>query len=441
MEKHSRFESPSSPINLRAMLRKATGALWICLVMALAIHLIMVQVRISGAGKRAFKPLSIKFVKREPRLAKPLELRKRPRPKPRIMKRKMMEIKAKVSTKGLRTSSPLKVLDSMVKPHARVSRKVSFVRATLEPFVDVMEIKGVRNPEHCIDMSLEMLDIEALDTGKYHAMVIQDSRDKKSIRGYFHLAVAYSESMNLRTNPGTGLVRLLNVLSEAMNKYTDIATDIIGRYTFDSKKLFKTPFILITAGGVSPQAETDRGGFEISQSEGANLGKYLLNGGFAFVDDDNCGGEVAEACLRAMIRKSLAENGYEEGKDWNFERLPNDHPLYHCYFDFDGVPISNDNFFNGILTRNPEHGLINYFPRGVIVKDYLEGIIIDGRLILILSLKDFTTAWVGWGNPGSSIVEHHELNNTRQRQFGVNVIVFALTQEGSITQQVMGQVR
>ncbi len=420
MEKHSRFESPSSPIDLRGMLRKATGAFWICLVMALAIHLIMAQVRVSGAEKRVFKPLNAKFVKREPRLAKPLELRKRPRPKPRTMKRKMIEIEVKVNTgdADLGTSSSLKVLDSMMKPRARISREVSFVRNSLEPFIDVMEIRGIKDPEHQIDMSLEMLDIDALDTGRYHAMVIQDPRDKKSIRGYFHLAVAYSEGMRLHTNQNTSLVLVLQTLAEAMNKYTDIATDIVGSYTFDSSEIFKTPFIMITAGGIRK--------FEITQSGAANLGKYLLNGGFAFVDDDDARIHgIVTTCLREMIRVSLAENGYEEERDWDFERLPNDHPLYRCYFDFDGVPLSNDNY---CLGRNPE-----IFPQ-----DSLEGIIIGGRLILVFSAKDFTTAWVGWGRDGTG---YTDLNNTRQLQFGVNAIVFALTQEGSITQQVMEQVR
>ena len=38
-------------------------------------------------------------------------------------------------------------------------------------------------------MSLELLDIETLDTGRYHAMVIQDPSDKRTIRGFIHIAM------------------------------------------------------------------------------------------------------------------------------------------------------------------------------------------------------------------------------------------------------------
>jgi len=58
--------------------------------------------------------------------------------------------------------------------------------------------------------------------------------------------------------------------------------------------------------------------------------------------------------------------------------------------------------------------------------------------VLVLSLKDFTSTWVGWGDSRHA---YSNLDNTRQLQFGVNVIIFALTQEGSITQQVMDMVR
>ena len=39
-----------------------------------------------------------------------------------------------------------------------------------------------KDVESRMDMSLEMVDIVALDTGKYHAMVVQDPYDKRSIK-------------------------------------------------------------------------------------------------------------------------------------------------------------------------------------------------------------------------------------------------------------------
>jgi hypothetical protein len=57
--------------------------------------------------------------------------------------------------------------------------------------------------------------------------------------------------------------------------------------------------------------------------------------------------------------------------------------------------------------------------------DYLEGIHLDGRLVSVVSMEDFTSTWT-----------MDIQNKVRQIQFGVNLIVFALTQEGSITNRV-----
>ena len=43
-----------------------------------------------------------------------------------------------------------------------------------------------------LDMYLEMVDVDALNTGQYHAMVIQDPNDKRSIVGFFQMFVAFS---------------------------------------------------------------------------------------------------------------------------------------------------------------------------------------------------------------------------------------------------------
>ena len=56
------------------------------------------------------------------------------------------------------------------------------------------------------------------------------------------------------------------------------------------------------------------------------------------------------------------------------------------------------------------------------------GITIDDRLVGVQSNMDYEDCW-------GFIVE-----NGRSLQFGINMVIFALTQEGSITQQVMDAV-
>ena len=56
---------------------------------------------------------------------------------------------------------------------------------------------------------------------------------------------------------------------------------------------------------------------------------------------------------------------------------------------------------------------------------YLEGIWIDDRLVTIYSGKGYAKKWADtW-------------NNEPQLRMGVNMVVYALTQEGSIAQQKM----
>ena len=70
---------------------------------------------------------------------------------------------------------------------------------------------------------------------------------------------------------------------------------------------------------------------------------------------------------------------------------------------------------------------------------YLEGIVIDGRTVIIYSMKSMGTVW----HRGLKVSERRSYDSAgiRQLQFGVNLIVFALTQEGSITHRVMDEVR
>ena len=77
----SRFDCPSVSLDLRSLLNRMQDALWTGLGFALVIHLGLSQLRGYGQEQRAAKPFTTQFVKRQPRLTKPLEMKKRPRPK------------------------------------------------------------------------------------------------------------------------------------------------------------------------------------------------------------------------------------------------------------------------------------------------------------------------------------------------------------------------
>jgi len=194
----SRFACPTIEVDLKAILKRGRRGFWVSLALALAIHLGMTQIKLfEGSRGEAPRPLTTKFIKREPRLVKPLELKKRPKPRPRPMRRKVVRIKAKMSVReaALRATSFLRVLDTMARPRAGVQRTVAFSGIFVEPIIEPGEIRGTKEPKSCVDMSLEMLDIDALDIGKYRAMIIQHPGDRRKIKGYLHLAVLQSNTI------------------------------------------------------------------------------------------------------------------------------------------------------------------------------------------------------------------------------------------------------
>ena len=429
----SRFACPSSSLELAVLLKRMRKAFWISLVLGIAVHLSMTQVTVFEEKRSGIKPLTTKFIKRAPRLTKPLEMKKRPRPKQRQIQRKMVAIKAKVNRRDLASRvQPLQVMRSLAKPHIQMSRSMVFGAVKLEPQTLAEQITGSKESKTVVDMSLEMVDIDALDTGEYQAMVIQDPSDKRNIRGYFHFVVAYSVTMRDIQWHSTDarLTFALKRLVDTMNKHTQIKADIKGRITFDSGELFKTPWVYAAAVF----------SFNPTESECFNLGKYMVSGGLFFGDTTHHLRYAALKSLWEMIVRAFASQGLQHGKDWTLEKLPQDHAIYHCFFDFTAPPLGADYKWTrgGFNTYTPPR-----WPGEPGPYRYLEGVTLDGQLVNIYSKKGYGNPWGDWG-PGTPAYRmghgYGLLDATRALQFGVNIIVFALTQEGSITEQVMDSV-
>ena len=426
MPNTSRFECASSSLTLKGLLRKTKRAIWICFAVGAVTHLSLTQFVALEAERKGVKPLSTQFIKRQPRLTKPLELKRRPRPKRRPVKRTMVSVKARVR-RGQEISrfQSYRITGELSKPTVRVHRTLEGASTQAEPEALAATIEGKREAEHKIDMSLEMLDIEAMDTGKYHAMVIQDPGDKKNVGGFCHLAVAHLKGAYYQTrDQGTfefycvpGFMRL----AARLNDYTDIKADIWGRLSLDDAELFKVPWLLLNA----------RRSFQPDNAELENLGRYLTHGGFAFVDAEghriqNMGWTPGLKALHTTLMESLKTQGIQAA----LEKLANSHPIYHCYFDFDGPPIGGD------ASDHSQH------PEQCLMWRFLEGIELNGRLVALFSRKHYTGAWTFYG-PDNYVgyAAWMSLDPTRSFQFGVNTIIFALTQEGSITYQVMDSVK
>lgn len=260
------------------------------------------------------------------------------------------------------------------------------------PQFEAVAMTSLKEPERRIDMQAEFLDLAAINTGRYKGMVIQDPADKQNIRGFVYLGLAWGSVLE----PPYKLA--LYQLVRAINDLTQIDAQVDDQIFLDSQALFKAPFIYITAGRA----------FELTDHEARNLGNYLRQGGFVVADNAQPNLEYgpAEASLKAMFKKAL-------GRDAQWVPIRNDHPVYHVFFDFDGGPPPGGDT-GGRVDRYTGRSEATYV---------LEGIYLRDRLVAVYSDKGYGEFW------------QRENNNEPQLKMGINFVVFALTQKGSIAQQ------
>jgi len=401
---------------------------WLSGGVAAAVHLALLisatqLVRITRLLEEA-KPATVKFhIQRDPRIAKPFEMRKKPQPRERKMMRQEVEVQARTSQLVSSRAGSLS-LRTLSAPPVQLEGGAKLVSIDLGARARDLGVATSKEPENKIEMREQLLDLNFLDTGKYQAMVVQDPANKRNIQGYFHIAQAYSARMveyNIQAyirSGDSGFEMLQNPhavqnVVNALNEYTNIHADFSARLPLSSKELLETPWVFVPAVQ-----------FTLTEGELENLGRYLVAGGFLLLDAGSVGGDV-DAFFRQMVIDALDRVGREA----RFFRLPNDHPIYHAYFDFDRPPRALLGGA-GIGGRIAGEGRDNV--------DYMVGVEVDGRLAVAFSYQSLGIAWenIGFRNQKSLYSD-----NSRHLQFGINTIVFALTQEGSITNRVMQTVR
>ena len=388
----TRFASPTQDFDLDTLARRLRRGFAIALASAVALLLVIVAINpFEEAEKKAPRPLTTKFIKREPRLTKPLELRKIPQPKRQLARREVQLAQARMDQVQATASFNTRSLIAGVGGSGiRLSGQSTFSTTntmTLEPKLAAAAVTSTRASEHKIDMALEMLDVNNMDTGRYRAIIVQDATDKQAIKGFVKFAQVVS-SRALAGNAGLN-VQTIDRLRDVVNEYTGLKAEFLGRVSFDDPRLMEVPIILPYG---SP-----------NETEMANLAQYLMSGGFTF------SGIYGEALEKY--------GGLVRGKDFWSERLPEDHPVYTAFFDISGgMPFGYPSSTGGKSSVRPWN--------------YLRGHYIKGRLA---SVTPGDGGW-GWENEISGG------DSTRQLQLAVNIIIYALTQEGSITQRLMQMV-
>ena len=366
-----------------------------------------------------------------------LEFRKRPVPRDLYLRQQTKVAKTRVrevqALAALRTDALIKDLDAtkITPPSLRSEARMGLgsgmggegseatALALALPELSRVDVKGVKETSEQIDMTLDMLSIRDMDTGQYQAMVVQDPDDRRKISGYIYLAQAFTRSRaipNVEAHESGGAATLTSQLTEylsldylikALDEYTGIEASYLGPIPLDDPRLHQVPWLLL------PQ--WFREVHSSSEQELKNLGLYLGSGGFAIVAAG--ANEKMKGVLFDKFRQALKGQGLNEGADWRFTYLKPTHPLYHSFFDFD------------MAVRDNQKLRAHVGDMGLMIGERLAVFITGARQVVTES------AQVGTGNFQVAA------DGRRHLQFTVNTIVFALTQEGGVTQQLMARVK
>ena len=184
--------------------------------------------------------------------------------------------------------------------------------------------------------------------------------------------------------------RMPSNLMNSLVEYTTIPVDTQEKVVpLSSNELFKCPFCYLSGHKL----------VEFNAEERKNFEKYVRNGGFVFADD--CNHDIDGLFAKSFERQM----GDIFGQD-ALKKLPNDHALYHCFFEFEEGPPNTSIELNGWGDD--------------LVHDYLKAIEINGRIAVLYSNKDYGCEW------------DYEFHNKRwlvedNTKFGVNIVVYALT--------------
>lgn len=361
--------------------------------------------------------MATRFIERRPRMVTPFEAAPAPAPQPRVLARAMEQvtIRARVGWGTVSLTWPVTKFPDGFREAAVGGLAPEGLPEPLEPFVISSPLGPITMYPYATWGSpplwrarLDLLALDGLDFGRYHALVIRHPKDKRQIEGFCHLTRVVVPSI-VRAD-GTGRSdqsRALARLARAVAEHTGMACDLSERgCALDDPEVLKVPLVYVTAYNA----------FALQPNERNALGRYLVSGGLVFAEDARQGTERGPATqsIRRMLEDALGVRGYRRGRAWAFKRLPPSHPLYHTFFDFDGPPAGEDAV------------------QGRQVVDYLEGVTLGDRLVAVVSRKGIGRAW--------DAPEARGLGPARALQFGVNLVVFTLTQPGSITDRAMGTV-
>ncbi|MDE2734453.1 MAG: DUF4159 domain-containing protein [Gemmatimonadota bacterium] len=423
-----------------------------CLALSLALHLLVIfgithRERVSQFP--ILPPIMLKFTKRPPP-QRTLARRQRPMQRPLVRRPALQAAPVAAVRPSPSASRPLPVFKSSALrlptaslPDRLVLPVPDFPARHIGPQMRAGALAGTRQGADEIDLSLELMDVQALDTGRHRAMVVVDPKDRRQLKGFLYLSSVHSEALE-RAEASAGSERsggwsrsiseqrILQGLADKMSERTGVRTQVLDGIALDDPFLMQVPFLLLTV----------RSEVSFTQAEAKNLGRYLTSGGFLYADIVSppislAGGYQHDLpALRDFIRQAFQQIDYAEHRDWSFVRLPPEHPLYHCFYDVDTLPRG----FWDIM-----FWYWNTESRFELSPNFLEGIEVDGRIVGVYSQKNYADLLAG---EAERIRESDRDTNLIGRfdtgadelpvyNLGVNIVVYALTREGALARRLI----
>ena len=265
------------------------------------------------------------------------------------------------------------------------------------------------------------LEVPPLPRGEPGGHVVGRGRD---IRGVFRFTRLRHDLSDWWTDASA-----LNAWAKWLNEKTRIRTDMNvegGALKLTDANVMKSPILIMT--GHNPALMKSAGvraldtgriirsirGSQFSQLEGISLRRYLVEKeGFLIFDD--CG---TEAAAQSMTLLFLTNMRYIM-PEYQVGRIPNNHDIYHNFYQMGGPPIGFDIYHPGrtiglFLTG----GRLGYN----LSRNFLEGIFIDDKLSVLIVRRDYMCAMESISLPSRAV--HYSPGVYR---FMTNVAIYALT--------------
>ena len=416
--KSKRFIGLAETIDIKKLERETRKLLFLGFVVAIVFH---ASLFISYPHRKILEMehhyISVELIVRRPRLTKPIVVEKKYVNKKFTYRKKFVPWGP---SKNITSKSPFKPIEM----YHDFSMKLDYdtkVRSGVLSDSLIIKERNFLLPKDMIPLKNQVF----FDIEQHKSMIVVPPDNKMAMQGYTNIAIGSSFMLT----PSGHLRSAARNLAQALMNYTNIhaeydslayvirpptkeviRTAVYGtesKYRKEASDLYERPFNSL-AQYPFMYFTTDRG-FELEASEKIRLGNYLAHGGFVILDNGlpEYGARSIPDTLIAMVTDSI--NSVPVicvTKNLSFlclastKKLPHNHPVYHCFFDFDNGPPPST---CAALKDNEILGIFFY-----------------DRLVGVYCPQGYGRSW-------------NDRRNDVQLKMGVNLVVYALTRpQGTI---------